>query len=194
MYWSDKQLASWQSQVVGKHWPHVFSVNEPEQTGQSNISPDAAISIWHNHIATVNADARGSPAVTTGDAGFNWMTEYIGKCKTQNCMPDFMCLHYYGTSSADFIARVTKFYDTFGIKVWMTEYACQDYSGRNQQCSQSQTDTFLRETKAWLEQTEWIVRYAWYGAFTSININPTNQLMTSSGEINELGKIYIGEA
>ncbi|KAG8875418.1 hypothetical protein FRB97_005089 [Tulasnella sp. 331] len=192
MLWSMKQIGDWNAQVKPKHHPHVLAINEPEQSGQSNMSPAAAVTIWREHVMTVSADQHGSPAVTTSPAGFTWITTFLKECT--NCKIDFVCLHYYGITAADFKTQITKFYNAVRKPIWVTEWACQNYSGTDHghQCSAAEVAEFLRETQGWMDSTPWIVRYAYYGAFQDINITPTNRLMSPNGGITALGHQYLG--
>jgi len=156
------------------------------------MSPGSAVAIWREHVEPVNAGKIGSPAVTTSPEGLKWIKAFLKECK--GCRVDFVCLHYYGTSASDFKRLITKFHKAVKKPIWVTEWACQDYSGKNHQCSAEVTLKFLKETKQWMDKKSWIQRYAYYGAFESMNINPTNRLMTPNGEITHLGKFYLGQA
>ncbi|KAG9007690.1 hypothetical protein FRB94_014112 [Tulasnella sp. JGI-2019a] len=193
MLWSMKQIGDWNSQVKGKHFKHILAINEPEQKGQSNMSPAAAVAIWHEHVMTMSADQIGSPGVTTSPDGFTWITSFLNQCK--GCRVDFVSLHYYGITSQDFIKQITKFYNAVKKPIWVTEWACQNYSGQKggHQCTDAEVVEFLRETKSWMDNTPWIQRYAYYGAFQDINIQASNRLMSPNGGITSLGKLYLGQ-
>jgi len=193
MLWDAKQIGDWNSQVKGKYWEHILAINEPEQPGQAAMSVGAAVSLWKQHVEPINAGQRGSPAVTTSPAGMKWIANFIEQCK--GCRINFFCAHYYGTSVSNFIELIEEFHKTVGYQnVWVTEWGCQDYSGKNQQCSQSQTNNFVKETKAWMDKQDWIIRYSYYGMIppNTINVGKPNSMMTNQGKPNALANIYLG--
>jgi len=40
---------------------------------------------------------------------------------------DAIAIHWYGTDPQAFIVYVQDFHDTFGMNIWVTEFACQVY-------------------------------------------------------------------
>ncbi|KAJ7844230.1 hypothetical protein B0H14DRAFT_2181869, partial [Mycena olivaceomarginata] len=52
----------------------------------------------------------------------------------------------------------------FHLNMWVTECACQNMSGPDDQCSLTQIIDFfkLRESQTFLDQTDWVEHYAWY--------------------------------
>lgn len=49
------------------------------------------------------------------------------------------------------------------LPIWITEYGCVDYSGAGKYPSQSEVNTFMAETQAWIQQQGYIQRAGWYG-------------------------------
>ncbi|KAG8717178.1 hypothetical protein FRC09_014651 [Ceratobasidium sp. 395] len=43
-----------------------------------------------------------------------------------------------------------------------------------------------------MDNTDWVERYAWFGAMANTPINKDTVLMDKSGKINNLGKQYTG--
>jgi hypothetical protein len=44
----------------------------------------------------------------------------------------------------------------------VTEFADQNFNG-GPQASASEVETFLEQATQWMEETEWIVKYFWFG-------------------------------
>jgi len=170
---------------------NVLSFNEPDQTGQSAMAVGDAISAWWQYMEQLKYARKGSPAVTNGPTGLAWLKSFMEGCST--CNIDFVCIHYYGTNAADFESVVSGLWADYGKPIWVTEWACQDYSGNNQQCDQGAINAFLSTTQNWLENQSYVERYAWFGALTSFpsGFNSLNALMDSNGNINALGNQYI---
>jgi len=73
-----------------------------------------------------------------------------------------LAVHVYGTSAQDFIDYVTDFHQTFGYNIWVTEFACQDFSG-GAPCSYDEAFTFMREVTSWMDKTSFVDTYFAYG-------------------------------
>jgi len=206
MFWGVKQASDFQSQVTSASisqngWQAILGMNEPEQTSESNVDAQDAASQWMQYIEplkTSNPSVRlGSPACTNAVAGTQWMYDFFGNCALLNCTVDFVALHWYGLANAtDFIAHVTQYYNAFQKPIWVTEWACQNYGDPSLgQCTQDQVDDFLETTQSWLDSTDFVERYAWFGAMENMQgVNQDNALMDPQGDITALGEQYIGDS
>jgi hypothetical protein len=67
-------------------------IPRPEQPSQANLSPDDAHGLWTAHIEPLTQLGYEliGPSVTTGSDGFNWLTKFMGLCKT--CSVRFMSI------------------------------------------------------------------------------------------------------
>lgn len=73
--------------------------NEPDNAGQSNISPADAAALWLEYIEPFASQAKlVSPAITNGGApsGVTWMQDFLGNCTT--CTIDAIAMHWYDTA------------------------------------------------------------------------------------------------
>jgi len=73
-----------------------------------------------------------------------------------------LAVHVYGTSAQDFIDYVTDFHQTFGYNIWVTEFACQDFSGGTPR-SYDDAFAFMREVTSWMDKTPFVDMYFAYG-------------------------------
>lgn len=48
-------------------------------------------------------------------------------------------------------------------------------------------------TQSFMDKTDWVERYAWFGAMPDPVISPVDSLLDKNGIITSLGKQYIGE-
>lgn len=193
MLWSGKQISDWNKNIAGKSFKNVLAFNEPEISGQSEMSVGEAVGLWKQYIKPMDA-RHGAPAVTTSPKGLAWIKDFLDSC--DNCGAiDFLCFHYYGMDPDDFISTIEGIHKTYpNYKIWVTEWACQNYgSNQDQQCSLGTIQNFLAKTQSWLDGTSYIERYAWFGALTQFpgNFNTKNRLISSSGAITPLGSQYI---
>ncbi len=56
------------------------------------------------------------------------------------------------------------FHDTFQRPIWVTEWACQNFADLRQQCSYDEVMQFLKTTQGFMDDVDFVERYAWFGA------------------------------
>ncbi|TBU32061.1 glycosyl hydrolase catalytic core-domain-containing protein [Dichomitus squalens] len=172
--WGTKQLSQWDSSINDTirslNVTHALGFNEPEISGQA-------------------AQGTGYPARLPGAEQLtSWMSACGGGCTI-----DFVAVHYYDINSTGFVEYLIDYHDTFQKPVWVTEWACQNYNNANEQCSQRDVVDFMNATQQFTDETDWLERYAWFGAMEDMQgVNSADALMSSGGKINQLGEQYIG--
>jgi hypothetical protein len=191
MLWSEKQIGDFKKFVVKGYAKHVLAFNEPNQQGQANMDPGRGANVWKQYIQPLKQQGYTlvSPACTNAPSGKTWIRDFLAACN--GCTVDAIALHFYGTDPQKFIDYVTDFYNTFKRPIWVTEYACQNF-GDGKQCSKDDVWNFMSKTKAWMDSTPFVARYFYFGAMYNMgNVNVLNQLMSSNGSPNDLGRFYI---
>ncbi|RPD61865.1 glycoside hydrolase [Lentinus tigrinus ALCF2SS1-7] len=198
MLWGERQVAQWGSTIndtiQSSKVTHVLGFNEPEISGQSNMSPSDGAALWKAHIEPLKAQGihLGSPAPSGAPAGKQWLLDWMDQCQG-GCTVDFIAVHYYDINSTGFMEYLTDYHNTFQRPVWVTEWACQNFNDANAQCSQQDVVDFMNATQEFMDNTDWVERYAWFGAMEDMQgVNTANALMTSQGKMNTLGEQYIG--
>lgn len=201
LLWGKDKLNDWTTAVNGRLKPmfmskditHVLGFNEPQEKGQSNMTPQEAKDLWMTHLHPLKTEygvRLGSPATSSAPSGKNWTQEFLTVCGT-DCEVDFIALHYYGTNATDMIAYITDFWTTFQKPIWVTEWACQDFTPKNKQCTQDEVWAYMNKTQTFMDSAPWLERYAWFGALVDNPITSTNDLLTDRGRITTLGQQYI---
>ncbi|KAF7332429.1 Glyco-hydro-cc domain-containing protein [Mycena kentingensis (nom. inval.)] len=113
------QLAARQKQVG---FATVFTLNEPDING---ITPAAAAEWYIQHINPLSIK-KAIPAVTSSTAagqGLDWAVKFRDACAGR-CFFDYVNIHWYGETLAQFKAHVTKTHNTFpGKKIVISEFA-----------------------------------------------------------------------
>jgi len=106
----------------------VFTLNEPDQNG---ISPQEAASWYIQHINPL-AIKKSLPAVsssTSSGQGLSWVQQMVSACAGQ-CYYDYINLHWYGQTFAQFEAYVNQAHSMFpNQQIVITEFALQNPSG-----------------------------------------------------------------
>ncbi|TFK44156.1 hypothetical protein BDQ12DRAFT_593939 [Crucibulum laeve] len=198
MLWGPKsvdQFASTIDQTLSSgNVKAVLGMNEPEQQGQSNLSPQDGANMWKEHLEPLRAKnvRLGSPAPSSAPSGKTWLQDFLTACGG-GCTVDFIALHWYGTNASQFIDYMNDYHNTFQRPLWITEWACQNFVDTNAQCSQDDVVLFLNKTQTFLDSSDFVERYAWFGAMKDMQgVNADNRLMDLGGNINDLGRQYIG--
>ncbi|KAJ7502320.1 glycosyl hydrolase catalytic core-domain-containing protein [Mycena galericulata] len=133
----------------------------------------------------------GSPAPSGSASSKLWLRNFTAACGV-DCTMDFLALHWYNTNATAFKEFVTEFHDEFDLNIWVTEWACQNMSGPDDQCTSSEIIAFLEETQTFMDQTVWVERYAWYGVKRDLNgANEDDAMMSPDGVKTDLGRQYI---
>jgi hypothetical protein len=190
MLWGTSQLAQFKSVVKPGYANVVLAFNEPDISGQANLDPETAARIWmaNGDILRQQGYTTISPAVAFSN---DWLHAFFNACT--GCKFDHMAAHIYATDAQDVITYLTQLHDTFGMSIWVTEFACHSFIGKPP-CDENQAFDFVTQTTQWMDATPWIDKYFFYGFMTAaeININPVNSLMNQDGTPNALGKLYLG--
>jgi hypothetical protein len=86
------------------NWPettkHVLFFNEPNDPGQSNISPEGAVQFWKQYMSPLKAQGYliGMAATTSAPSGLEWVLKFKEVCPECWAETDFVPLHYYDVS------------------------------------------------------------------------------------------------
>ncbi|CAE6463892.1 unnamed protein product [Rhizoctonia solani] len=222
MFWGPKNADTFrtyvsESTIVSNGIKHVLGMNEPEQVGQSNLSATDAVQWWQTYMEPLRQYnvSLGSPAMSAATRSKQWLIDFAAACEPYGgCNYDFLALRkysiprsklrsyvdidrdidWYGINTTKFTAYLEDMHATFPDKpIWLTEFACHNFQEGGPQCTYADAVSFMNTTQAWLDQQDWIHRYAWFGAMKQPVINNVNALMDPSGLINDLGKQYVGE-
>ncbi|KAH9943114.1 glycosyl hydrolase catalytic core-domain-containing protein [Epithele typhae] len=198
MLWGTNQVDQWDGTinktVQDLHVTHVLGFNEPEIQGQSNIDPQEGAALWKAHIEPLRGLGvqLGSPAPSGSPAGKQWLLDFMDACQG-GCSVDFIAVHYYDINSTGFMEYLEDYHNTFQRSMWVTEWACQNFNNADMQCSQQDVVDFMNSTQAFMDSTDWVERYGWFGAMENLQgVNEANALMSSQGSITPLGQQYIG--
>ncbi|KAF8306381.1 hypothetical protein DL93DRAFT_2088731 [Clavulina sp. PMI_390] len=150
--------------------------------------------MWNQYIRPMSDKGYTliSPSVTATSGGISWLKQFYAQCGGSNhCDADATAMHYFGTSASDFISWAERFHALGNGKVWVTEIACQSFTGGSQ-CTQNDVYAFMDATTSWVKKTSWAEVYFFYGLFENLHaVSPVNRMVNPDGEPNALGKHYI---
>lgn len=162
----------------------LLGFNEPDNSGQANMSPDQAVQLWNQYILPLGQSMGlrlGSPAISNGPDGLPWLQQFMSECS--NCNVGFIAMHWYGPDFNSFISQVEAVNNAFpNLNIWVTEFALQGTP------SESDQEDFLNQAAEYLDSTGFIERYAWFGAFRGTD---GDNLIDENGNLTQIGQDYI---
>ena len=182
---------------------YILGYNEPNFKAQSNMTPAAAAQDWHKvqEIAKECGLKIVAPALNySPDAPYNdpmrWMDEFVAIVGLDAF--DYVALHNYGGFGV-MKDLCTRFHDKYGKDVWVTEFCYWPEEGNaNSSVSPAVQIASMVQSVLWLEQTEWIHRYAWFKAIGNATASkgPNYGLLVPGKgedprELTEQGKVYV---
>jgi hypothetical protein len=188
-----ENIASEITAAASKGYPYVLGFNEPDNTGQSNMSVAAAITLWPQ-LTSNKALLIGSPATSANSAGQTWMSSFMSMVNndtTGALRVDFIAMHWYGWNagscepSAATLESYLKWVEAIpgNRPIWITEWGCLNVS----QPTAAGVQSFLSGAIAMLAKHPRVVRYGWFESRTS---DPNTTLVNSDGTLTALGTIY----
>jgi len=193
MLWGDKQIGDFTKLVKPGYAHCALGFNEPNQSGQSNMSPQHGADLWRRYLNPLKDQGYYlvSPACTNAPSGKQWIKDFLNSCS--GCHVDAIAVHIYTVDPQVFIDYVTDMHNTFNKKIWVTEFAAQNFGGSGGQANYGQVFDFMRKVTAFMDNTPWVENYFAFGAMHDMfNVNPANQLLAGNGHPTDLGRLYIG--
>jgi len=147
----------------------VLGFNEPDNGGQSNMTPSQALALWPQLMNT--GLELGAPAVASGGAtAGGWLDQFMTGAKQKGYRVDFIPLHWYGSdfTTTDAVSQLKSYivdvYNRYHLPIWLTEFALISFANGGQQFpSESQQAAFLTAATSMLDSLPYVQRYAWFG-------------------------------
>ena len=181
------------SEVRGEG-PDLLSFNEPDMSGQANMSPAQALSRWPQLMAT--GLRLGSPAVAAGGATpGGWLDQFMSGAAARGYRVNFITLHWYGSDFATGLAvsqlesYLQAVHARYHKPIWLTEFALANFGGSPQTPSRRQQAAFLTAATAMLQRLGYVQRYAWFG----LEATPTDGsmgLFRSGPAVTTVGRAF----
>ncbi|KAG6847710.1 hypothetical protein H0H93_006396, partial [Arthromyces matolae] len=82
MLWGENQIAKFVDIVVEGYAHAVLGFNEPNEQGQSNLSPELAAQLWKQYIQPLQSQGYSliSPAPSNAASGVTWLQQFLAVC------------------------------------------------------------------------------------------------------------------
>ncbi|KAJ4345236.1 uncharacterized protein N0V89_011365 [Didymosphaeria variabile] len=153
---------------------HILSINEPDICGNGGtcMSVDDTVKA-HRNLVQPFADSHPDVTIVSpaySNAGVDAMNQFLGACT--GCRIDHIATHWYGPDDVEaFKAHVSNVHDITQKPIWVTEFQAQS----------GDTEKFMRDAITWLDNQDWVYRYAYFSVEAS---------MTNGMSLNNLGNIF----
>jgi hypothetical protein len=174
------------TQILGAGRKELLGFNEPDNTGQSNMTVAAAIALWPQLVA---AGLRlGSPATSANAAGQMWFQQFMTMAASQNLRVDFVAIHWYGwntgsCNNASALESYVKWAEQWSKPIWITEWGCLNMSDPDAPTVKGFYDAAI----VMFQKHPLIERYGW---FLSRATDPNALVNTNTVTLTPLGTDY----
>ncbi|TFK26771.1 hypothetical protein FA15DRAFT_256539 [Coprinopsis marcescibilis] len=200
MQWGAGAIENFVDTVRAQGADTILGYNEPDFANESNMDPEQAASLWMTFIEPLKEHGvrLGGPAVTAAGTGRPWLQRFFQACS--NCTIDFLPVHWYGVGVTGFYDYLWAIHNDYpDLPIWVTEYAdtSSNVTGavllrrpalKLTRCF-VEVYNFMNETIRYLDETEWVERYAWFGFFRP-EPNTYYNMLREDGGFNALGELY----
>jgi Glycosyl hydrolase catalytic core len=169
---------------------YVLGFNEPDQSGQSNMTVSQALALWPQ-LESIGVPL-GSPAVSWPT--IQWFTDFMDSVAAEHLRVDFICVHMYvGTDDVSFVQTLQQVYNQYHLPIWVTEFATADWNATtpaSNMYTAADAMGFMQRLLPQLDSLSYVQRYSWFsGDPTSAQLWPS-ALIATNGSLTSLGSWY----
>jgi hypothetical protein len=195
MIWGAQSVKAATLATAKENGSTLLAFNEPDMSGQANMTVDQALDLWPKLEAT---NLRlGAPAVAWGaDQSGQWLDRFMTGAKQRGYRVDFIPLHWYGSdfNTTDAVNQLEAYikatYARYHKPIWITEYSLINFSGSPKFPTASNQAAFVRASTAMLQKLSYVERYAWFAFGTSTNGTDETGLYRPGGVATAMGEAY----
>ena len=195
MFWgaanvTPQNIAAVQQLAAQGSVKYVLGFNEPDQSGQSNMTVSQALALWPQ-LQSIGLPL-GSPAVSWPTV--QWFTDFMDSVAAEHLRVDFICVHMYvGTDDVSFVQTLQQVYNQYHLPIWVTEFATADWNATTPAANMytaADAMGFMQRLLPQLDSLSYVQRYSWFsGDPTSAQLWPS-ALIASNGSLSPLGTWY----
>ncbi|OQV08202.1 hypothetical protein CLAIMM_12512 [Cladophialophora immunda] len=142
----------------------LLGFNEPEIADQANLPAHEAARLWTDVVLPVKRKFNlrlGSPGMSSDVSRSKpWLNSFLSVLDGRHEI-DFLVVHWYGPRFADMRAFLEEMHATYGLPLWVNEFACSKMGGG--EASVEEVEAFIKEAVPWLDGCRWVERYAYFG-------------------------------
>jgi hypothetical protein len=160
---------------LGGNSQYILGFNEPDLTGQANLTPQEAADLWYQIEAWVNQNHPGKKLVAPAPTyyGREWLTQFYNAFVSKYGRPprlDALAAHCYAYPPSQWTEcqTVIQWFETKVVAwnipggIWVTEYGFPADSCTGTSCNWTSAVTALNSFTDWLQTKPYVQRYAWF--------------------------------
>ena len=184
--WGSWKKLNWvptPAKAVAKGAKYLLGFNEPDGTGQANMTVEDAIALWPDFDQP--GVQIGSPAVAGQE---EWLPNFMTQIAAKKLRVDFIAVHWYGWNAGScndvkaFEGKI-KWAEQWQRPIWVTEWSCRLQSLEVNQ-------KFYADALVMLKKHPLVQRYGWFlSRSTGEFVNAA--LLDATGKATTLGNEYI---
>ena len=168
MIWGASDVTAATLDQVKSEGDVLLCFNEPDQSGQANMTVAQALDLWPQLEAT--GMTLGSPAVSFDAATpGGWLDQFMTGAKARGYRVNFITVHWYGGdfSTGPAVQQLESYlqaiYNQYHLPIWLTEFALTSYAGSTPTFpTEAQQAAFLTALTTMLDGLPYVQRYAWF--------------------------------
>ncbi len=167
MIWGAANVTAATLRQVKREGHYLLGFNEPDNSGQSNMTVSQALALWPQLMAT--RMKLGSPAVATDAATpGGWLDQFMHGVKARGYRVNFITVHWYGGDFATGAAvqQLRTYLDAiharYRLPIWLTEFALIRFGATATFPSARQQAAFVTAAARMLKRLSFVQRYAWF--------------------------------
>jgi hypothetical protein len=193
MIWDENVVTAANLAKVKTEGSTLLGFNEPDMSGQANMTVEQALDLWPQLQAT--GMRLGAPAVAYGGNTANgWLDRFMTGARQRNLRVDFIPLHWYGSdfssaAAGQFMGYVKAVHDRYNLPIWVTEYGLMNFTGSPKFPNTQQLTAFLTSTTQQLEAASYVERYAYF-SLPAVGDSVDYGLYRDATTPTEAGKVY----
>jgi hypothetical protein len=169
---------------------YVLGFNEPDQSGQSNMTVSQALALWPQ-LESIGLPL-GSPA--TSWPTIQWFTDFMDSVAAEHLRVDFICVHMYvGTDDASFVQTLQQVYNQYHLPIWITEFATADWNATtaaSNQYTAAGALGFMQRLLPQLDSLPYVQRYSWFSGDPASAALWPSALIGANGQLTTMGSWY----
>jgi RNA polymerase sigma factor (sigma-70 family) len=195
MIWGASDVTAATLDQVKSEGDVLLGFNEPDQSGQANMTVAQALDLWPQLEAT--GMTLGSPAVSSGAATpGGWLDQFMTGAKARGYRVNFITVHWYGGdfSTGPAVQQLESYlqaiYNQYHLPIWITEFALTSYAGPTPTFpTEAQQAAFLTAATEMLDGLPYVQRYAWFALPVSSGSGTTG-LFDQGPTATEVGRAF----
>ncbi|KAL0250524.1 hypothetical protein I308_102702 [Cryptococcus tetragattii IND107] len=177
-------------EALGHTPSYIIGFEEPDcaaGSGSSGLDVATGIALWDSLVAP-KGEAGAilvGPSMCKQAAESGWLGPFMEGVSRK---PDIMNIHVNKNSAAGIMTDIDHYWNTYGLPIWVTEFACVDDSTNFIPCTdQDEINAFIHTAVDIFETDSRIAGYAYSNGYGLSE----NWMMVKDGQLSESGQTYL---